>query len=182
MIYYSIPWNTEKNIGVYYNQMMNMVNDDDYVCFIDADATFTTTFFGKQLEDIVTKYKECGFFTCVTNRVGCVWQLSGSIDSDNIKEHREYGQEIYDKYYDSVTQINDQVNALSGVLILVSKRIWKTIGGFSENGMLGVDNDFYFKALSQNQIIYRMDGVYLYHWYRGGDMSRSLESKKHLLK
>ena len=182
MIYYSIPWNTEKNIGVYYNQMMKLVDEDDYVCFIDGDATFTTTFFGKQLEDIVSKYKECEFFTCVTNRVGCSWQVSGDLPSNNIEEHRKYGKILYDDFYDSVTQIQDQVNALSGVLILISKKLWKDIGGFKEDGMLGIDNDFYFKALSQNRIIYRMDGVYLYHWYRGGDMSRSKESKMHLLK
>lgn len=182
MIYYSIPWNTEKNIGVYYNQMMKQVNDEDYVCFVDGDATFTTHYFGKQIEDIISKYKECEFFTCVTNRVGSVWQLSGDIHSDNIIEHREYGKYLFEKYYDCVTQIQDQVNALSGVLILISKKLWKDIGGFKEDGMLGIDNDFYFKAVSQNRIIYRMDGVYLYHWYRGGDMSRSKESKMHLLK
>jgi GT2 family glycosyltransferase len=182
MIYYSIPWNTDKNIGIYYNQMMNLISDDDYVCFIDADAIFTTTFFGKQLEDIANQYKECGFFTCVTNRVGCSWQLSGNIQSDNLQEHRDWGKKLYEEFYDSVTQIQDPVNALSGVLILISKKVWTDIGGFKESGMLGVDNELYFKALSQNKIIYRMNGVYLYHWYRGGDMSRSLESKKHLLK
>ena len=68
------------------------------------------------------------------------------------------------------------------MLILLSKKLWLDIGGFNENGMLGVDNEFYFKALSQNKIIYRMNGVYVYHWYRGGDFSRSIESKRHLLK
>jgi hypothetical protein len=66
--------------------------------------------------------------------------------------------------------------------MLISKKVWSDIGGFKEDDMLGVDNEFYFKALSQNKIIYRMNGVYLYHWYRGGDMSRNLQSKKHLLK
>ena len=62
-----------------------------------------------------------------------------------------------------------------------NKEVKNHEGGFNEKGMLGIDNEFYFKALSQNKLIYRMDGVYVYHWYRGGDFSRSIESKKHLL-
>lgn len=181
MIHYIIPWNSEKNIGVSYNSSMKLVNDEDYICFIDADACFTTHFFGKQLEDIIKKYPESGFFTCYTNRVGCPWQIYGDSQSNDIASHREVGKYLYDNYYDSVTQIEDPVNALSGVLILISKKLWMDIGGFKEQGMLGIDNEFYFKALSQNKIIYRMDGVYVYHWYRGGDFSRSIKSKIHLL-
>lgn len=182
MIHYIIPWNTEKNIGIAYNTSMQIVGENDFVCFLDADACFTTSFFGKQLEDIVTKYPESEFFTCYTNRVGCPWQLYGDQKTNDIAYHRQIGLELYNNSYDSVTQIQDPVNALSGVLILISKRLWLNLGGFNENGMLGIDNEFYFKALSQNQIIYRMNGVYVYHWYRGGDFSRSKESKKHLLK
>jgi len=181
MIHYIIPWNTEKNIGVSYNSSMNLVNDDDYICFLDADACFTTHFFGKQIESIVKKYPDSGFFTCYTNRVGCTWQLYGDPSSNDISYHREIGLNLYNEHYDSVTQIQDPVNALSGVLILVSKKIWKDLGGFNEKGMLGVDNEFYFRALSQNKVIYRMNGVYVYHWYRGGDFKRTIENKKHLL-
>lgn len=181
MIYYIIPWNSSKNIGVAYNTSMEIVGENDYVCFLDADACFTTHFFGKQIEDIVEKNSECGFFTSYTNRVGCSWQLYGDSKSNDISYHREIGSHLYNNFYDKVTQIVDPVNALSGVLMLISKKTWRDVGGFNERGMLGIDNEFYFKALSQNKIIYRMDGVYVYHWYRGGDFSRSIESKKHLL-
>lgn len=181
MIHYIIPWNSEKNIGVSYNSSMKLINDEDYICFIDADACFTTHYFGKQLEDIIKKYPESGFFTCYTNRVGCPWQIYGDSQSNDIASHREVGKYLYDSYYDSVTQIEDLSNALSGVLILISKKVWQDIGGFKEHGMLGIDTEFYFKALSQNKIIYRMNGVYVYHWYRGGDFSRSIKSKIHLL-
>ena len=50
MIHYIIPWNSEKNIGVSYNSYMNIINDEDYICFIDGDACFTTHFFGKQFK------------------------------------------------------------------------------------------------------------------------------------
>jgi len=182
MIHYIIPWNTGKNVGAAYNTSMHLVGESDFVCFLDADACFTTSFFGKQLEDIVRKYPESGFFTCYTNRVGCPWQLYGDPKTNDMKYHREVGLQLFNNYYDSVTQIQDPVNAMSGVLILISKKVWRDIGGFRENGMLGIDNEFYFKALSQNQIMYRMNGVYVYHWYRGGDFSRSIKSTKHLLK
>jgi GT2 family glycosyltransferase len=51
-------------------------------------------------------------------------------------------------------------------MILIQKRLWKKIGGFLENGMLGVDNDLHTKVIKSNEKLYLMRGVYLYHWYR----------------
>ena len=42
-IYYSTPFNSDKNIGVYYNDVMNLLpNDSDYMVFVDGDTIFTT--------------------------------------------------------------------------------------------------------------------------------------------
>jgi len=181
MIYYTIPWNTDKNIGVYYNIIAAAAeHDNDYLCFIDADATFTTHFFGKQLEDIIKKYPECGLFTAKTNRVGCQWQLENcDWNNNDIAYHRAIGQKLYETRYDRITDVSDKPRneAMSGVLILIRKSLWKSLGGFIETGMLGVDNDIMWKAQSRNEKIYLMNGVYLYHWYRGGDKN----SRSHLL-
>ena len=50
-IYHSIPWNSNKNIGISYNETMSLVDDNDWVCFIDGDSVHTTHFFGSRLEE-----------------------------------------------------------------------------------------------------------------------------------
>lgn len=174
MIYYNIPWNTDKNIGIAYNSFMKMLNDEDYACFIDADACFTTYYFGKQLEDIVREYPECGFFTGRTNRVGCKWQVYIRSDarSNDIKYHRIIGEKLYNNNYkDCIDRSNEGV--MSGVLMLIRKSTWKKVGGFLEDGMLGVDNDFHNKCIANDEKLYLMKGVYVYHWYRGGGNDKS---------
>jgi hypothetical protein len=56
MIHTYIPYapsSINKNIGAVYNGFMNMISDDDWACFLDHDAMFTTLDWYKQLEDIV---------------------------------------------------------------------------------------------------------------------------------
>jgi len=169
-IYYSIPWDSDKNLGQYYNDFMSKLNDDEFACFIDGDACFTTQYFGKQLEDIVEKYPECGLFTAVASRMGCIWQRAGDPNTDDINIHRRIGKQLFDSKYDEIVDVSDvhYLSVLSGVLILLKKEIWKKLGGFPEEGILGIDNSIHWKAQGMKEKVYLMNGVYLYHWYRGG--------------
>jgi len=62
------------------------------------------------------------------------------------------------------------INVLSGVLILIRKAVWKKIGGFVEKQLLSVDNNLHWALMDKKEKLYLMKGVYLYHWYRGGDI------------
>ena len=179
-ILYSIPWNTEKNIGVYYNDVCNRLRENEFACFIDGDAVFTTKFFGKQLEDIISKYPECGLFTCPASKMGCVWQRVENLqNSEDMGYHREIGKRLFIEKYDNITDVSDvdRLHVLGGVLILISKKIWRKLGGFKTEGILGIDNDIHWRAMDAGEKVYLMNGVYLYHWYRGGNES----DKGHLL-
>lgn len=182
MIYYSIPWDTTKNIGKYYNKFMRALpNDDDFACFLDGDAMFTTQFFGKQLEEIIYKYPECGCFTAKANRIGCLWQRQDGVDWENndINYHRDKGKEFQYELYDEIKDVSNvtRMEVLGGVLILIKKSTWEKIGKFKEDGMLGVDNDIHWKCMDNEEKVYLMKGVYLYHYYRNGKS----EDKNHLL-
>lgn len=171
MIYFSIPWDTKKNLGRYYNQFLSIIpNDNDFACFIDGDASFTTTFFGKQLEDIIAKYPECGIFTAYASRIGCSWQQRGPWDSDDMLLHREIGKLLAETQYDEIEDHSHVGNAnqMGGVLMLIRKSSWEHCGKFNEQGILGIDNDFHRKAEAWNEKVYLMKGVYLYHYYRMG--------------
>lgn len=178
-IWFNIPWSQEKNLGNAYNDFMELIPEDDYACFIDGDAMFLTTYFGSQIYDIVNKYPECGIFTCKTNRIGCIYQREKNMWLvDEMQQHRSLAALNQKDSYHSVKDITNlgTDEPMGGVLILISKKVWKKIGGFAD-GILGVDNKLHWSCIKNNEKVYLMEGVYIYHWYRGGDPKNNLHLK-----
>lgn len=167
MIYYSIPWHSQQNIGSYYNKFMqSLPNSSDYGCFIDGDACFTTSDFGSIIESHIENKPNVGLWTCLTNRVGCPYQvLRGIKDSNDIKYHRKIGEQISKKNKLQSYKINN-LQPLSGMLILLKKEFWEKCGGFKENGLLGIDNDIHVDLNKVCEIRMMLD-LYVFHWYRG---------------
>jgi GT2 family glycosyltransferase len=181
MIYTSIPYSSDKRLGKAYNTFMNKLpNEDDIGCLLDHDAMFTTTDWHKQISAIAEKNPEAGCFVTMTNRIGCKWQRQPGVDQENhdMKYHREVGQQVQQQSYDTVEDVTnkDRQEVLGGVMILLRKSVWRKIGGFTEDGILGVDNDLHWRIQKYKQKVYLMRGVYLYHWYRADG-----KGKKHLL-
>lgn len=182
-IYFNQVFERSGNIGLHYNKFMSLLpNDDDFACFTDNDAIFTTYGHGEQLHKIIEKYPECGLFVATANRIGCLWQRNGAWNNDNMKDMRAFGKRLADKHYDQVEDVTDKAlsHPFSGFLILIRKSTWKTVGGFLEEGVLGVDNDLHRRAHEHGEKVYLMKGVFLYHWYRGGnraDKTHFSESK-----
>jgi hypothetical protein len=178
-IFHSIPWNSEKNIGIYYNDFMSLLNEDDWACFLDGDAVHTTTYFGRNIEETIKKNQQYSLFTCKTNRVAIKYQTPDDVDkiSNDQKYHRDFGQKLWEKEKTNVTDITDK-QLLSGVLICLSKKAWLKVGGFSTENMLGVDNDIHKKMFINDLKVGIMDGIYVQHWYRNGDIKETA----HLLK
>jgi len=171
MIHAYIPYapsSIDKNIGAVYNGFMNMIADDDWACFLDHDAMFTTLNWYKQLEEIVAGlnnfHYNAGLLTACTNRIGNPEQVVPGIESQNhdIYYHRKIGKQRQLEYGTSLRECQIRI---SGVVILISKAVWKQTGGFSD-GFLGVDNDIDNKIRDLGYKSYIMDGVYCYHWYR----------------
>ena len=169
MIYTHIAYDLDRNLGAAYNRFMELLGEDDWACFLDHDAMFTTEDWYKQL-DALTEQFPLGTFYGVTNRVGNYLQVvneKGSWDNHDIWFHREVGAQKKTDYGTSVTPFPaDDPRFLSGVVILVSKRTWVTIGGVKD-GFLGVDNDLHKKCNKHELPVYMMHGVYVYHWFRG---------------
>ena len=74
-IHFIVPWSTEKNIGRAYNESMEIVSENDWVCFIDGDAINTTTYFGLNIEKVINENSNYSLFTCYTNRVIRKYQI-----------------------------------------------------------------------------------------------------------
>lgn len=154
------------NLGWTYNQYMQLLpNDDDWACFLDHDAMFTTHNWYEQLETIIQKYPEYGLFTAKTNRIGHSIQKVRGIDIHNhdMKYSRQMGLELQEKYYDKVTEMP---RVISGVLMLTKKSVWKATKGFKD-GFLGIDShyDGQVRKLAGYKVGL-MEGFFVYHWYR----------------
>ncbi len=168
MIYANIPYAPDKtkNLGQAYNQFMTLLKDEDWACFIDHDAMFTTIDWYDQLVNIIDKYQDAGMFTAKTNRVGNEKQLYKGKKSDNhdIVYHRRIGRKLQKKYYDIVSEVIPD-SPVSGVVILIKKQVWNDYR--FDNGFLAVDNKMCWKLIDAGKKVYIMEGVYVYHWYRG---------------
>jgi len=158
-----------KNIGKTYNEYMNLVpNDNDWACFIDHDAMFTTPNWYNQLYAIIQSNPDVDCFTAVTNRIGNPSQKFANIDKDNhdILYHRKIGKTAQEQFWTKVRDITKGKQAMSGVVILVKKSAWKEAGGFLEEGFLGIDNKFHIDLTKAGKKVAVMAGVYVYHLYR----------------
>lgn len=178
MIRYVIPYDTSKNIGKSYNEAFNGLNDNDYVCFVDGDTIFLDSHFGAKIEQILLDNPQINAATCMTNRVSCEWQIVDKINwfNENMLDHNRITEELWKRHGKEVEDMTN-TQLMSGVMILLKKETWKKIGGFKEEGMLGIDNDFHQKIIDNNEKLWLMKGIYVYHKYRFGDTS----NKKHLL-
>ena len=56
---------------------MSKLGDDDWACFLDHDAMFTTLDWYHQMESLIAEYPGAGCFTAMTNRVGNPAQIVG---------------------------------------------------------------------------------------------------------
>jgi GT2 family glycosyltransferase len=182
MIYYSNPYDLSKNIGKYNNEFLGMLpNNDDFACFTDGDTMFTTSDYGQQIYEVTQRYPDIRYFTCYTNRLGCKAQVLPGVDQDNndMDYHKKMGkalQTIYGTQAKDITKLEENVY-VSACMTMIRKDLWKKIGYFSEDGMLGIDNDYHKRILQLDEKIYLMLGVYIYHWYRWPN----LKDKTHLI-
>ena len=178
-VFYNIPWSSEKNIGKAYNEFAAIVPDDAWLCFMDADTLPTTFDYGHIIEQIILQNPQVEVFTCSTNRVACKWQIAKGSDwyNDDIRFHRVFGANQFEKYGCAVEDVTDKTPLMSGHFICIKKSLWKELGGVAEGGMLGIDNDLHNRIKAGGHRLYIAPGLYLYHWYRGGNRRYTLHLK-----
>jgi GT2 family glycosyltransferase len=191
VIYTFIPYSAsdDPDLGAEYNRFMGMLpGDEDWACFIDHDAMFTTRHWYRQLADVIQLNPNAGCFTAKTNRVGNYIQvvdvdlatlnifsgrerrrkhlelLNNGGNNHDIAYHRQKGQQLHDSKRLVITQLPEEY-LLSGVLLLVRKGTWRQVP--FRSGFFGVDAAYHYDCIKAGYRVYLMEGVYVYHWYRG---------------
>ena len=185
MVFVNIPYASEKqgkNLGLAYNAFVKMLpSDGDWACFIDHDAMFTTDNWYHQICTIIKDNPNLGAFGARTNRLNSTYQLVGNIDIYNhdIAYHRKIGKHLQKKHYADLLPVDKRTSqtGFSGVLILIKKSVWKSIGGFKAKGFNNVDNDLRWRLEKKGIPFHIMNGVYLYHWYKANEPYKRCENK-----
>lgn len=176
-IFYSIPFDSGKDLAKYYNSFMSLLDDNDYACFIDADACFTTYTYGKQIEEIIEANPEYDLWTGLTNRIGTPWQRVVTQDTNDIEYHRLVGSIIQKDHYNEVEDVTNR-SPISGFFFIVKKSAWVDI---DRGGMLGIDNQIHYNVRNNGGKVGQMKGLYCYHYYSNFN-GKGKRNKDHLYK
>lgn len=172
-IWYFKPYAEDKDLGRAYNEYCQLVGDNDWICLMDGDSMFLRSNYGHIIRRYIDAYPECALFVPVTNRVGKGSHCYQGKRSEN--PDMSHHKRIADSLCES-TQVKsmDHVRYPSMPCFIFSKKTWKTVGGFDQTGrILGVDVRFSKKVMATGRA-YRMEGLYLLHYYRLNEGYKSL--------
>lgn len=181
-IFYLQGYDLKANIGKAYNNHIQYLPDDSWICITDHDSAFLVPECGQQLHDIILKHgNDYDLLGCVTNRLRGLHQLHNnefSYDHD-INNHFKIACDRYKDFYSDV----EPISGVAGVLMLFKKSTWEKIGGFVE-GSVACDTIFNQSISKQGGKIGLMKGVYLYHLYRIWEdtYDKAINSISHLIK
>ncbi len=176
MILYCTPYNTEKNLGKSYNEIMRLLGPNDSACFTDGDSCFLTPDFGHIIQGYAERYSDA-VLTCKVNRIhNLSKQLDGQMDE--VFDVRELIMKAYSrKHLTTVTEIKPG-EAFSGVLMLVPKRVWQKVPFVETGKALGIDSQFRMDLHTVGIKVYIMDAILNLHLYR---LLNGAGYKQHLL-
>ena len=181
------PKEHDKDVAWICNHYMSLLpNDDDWACFIDHDAVFTTKTWYHQLNDIIKKNPEYSCFTGMTNMVYASWQIPKGLENNHdIIYHRGIGAKLEEENYGQVIDVTDCSESLllpqpvapprnraplSDVVLLYKKSAWKEVPFrrfYKQENMImyGVDNMLHLDLKKKGHKVGLMTGIYLYHWH-----------------
>lgn len=148
-----------------YGQNLNKIIEAspyEWIVIQDHDSMMVNPNWANIIIEAIKKYPDAGLFSCITNRIGNPQQRAGiDPDNHNIVFHRQKARELEEK-----GEVIEASRPISGILMVTSKTAWKKAGGFKENGIIGIDNNYHGKIKKAGLKAYILNNLYMYHWYR----------------
>ena len=136
------PRSEGKNLGFAYNELMTRLRDEDWACFIDHDACFTTYDWYAQLEEITAELdrtlridghdQPSGFALAAGAGRRSRQPCDGLPPADRRGVQSASRSSLRDVTHESL---------MSGVVILLSKKTWIQLRGFAERIPRGRQRD-----------------------------------------
>ena len=177
-IFENTPYRVDKNLIESYNSFMELLPDNGWAVFRDGDTLFLDSYYGQIIENAIKDNPDTDCFTCFTNRIACPKQTFMIYNGDDIVKHRQIAKMLREKFGSNCEDFSKPVipNIMSGMVMILSKKAWKKIGGFKEykpnyGNILGVDNRLHIDLFENGFKTKIIKGLYVYHWYRGGKIN-----------
>lgn len=176
MIWYSNPYDRQKNIGRALNEFCDRVPDDTWICLQDGDIMYLTDYWGTQIEDIARANQEYSLIGCLTNRLRASHQLYQGQFSDNtdLLHHQKIAERLQHDHYNEVIETQ---KGIAGMFMLFPKKVWQRVP-FRENSP-AFDTFFCREVRAKGEMIGIAQGLYIFHKYRLG-RENPKENNKHL--
>lgn len=164
-----VPWTSDKDLSGYYDFTIRN-SPTDWVLLTDRDVFMLHPHYGLHIEEVIRKHgNKFTLLTSLTNRVGTPYQVNQrlskiedmSILTDAAISHwRAHGARVEDITGKS---------PISGMLMLVHKRLLDEGREIKGNGLLGIDNFIHYLARDNGMRVGLMHGILCYHYYRNND-------------
>lgn len=178
-IFYSNPFNINKNIGKALNEFCSLLPEDSWIVLQDGDITYLTPDWGERIyKSLALNGDQFGLIGCYTNRLKGLHQCHDNTFSNdmNIKNHIKIAQS--DKYRNlGITDLKSF--GVAGCFMAFKKSTWKKVGGFVENH-IAFDTLFNQSVKAKGMKIGIMDNLYVFHLYRAWSDKNPFEEKSHL--
>ena len=177
-VFYSNPYNAQKNIGKALYECCELVPDDAWICLQDGDMMYLTPDWGIQIEEAIKRHgSKYSLIGCMTNRLARDTQrLSDISDNHDILYHYEIAKEERDSNWAEVKEVTKPI---AGMFMLFPKNVWKSVK-FKEND-IAFDDTFSRAVKNIGGKFGVMTGLYVYHFYRGWS-DNPVKDRKHLKK
>ena len=166
-----------RDLGRVYNEYMERLGEDDVAVFIDHDAMLCGSNWASLIDKVVKGCsRENVLFVGRCNRIGNPYQRLNLLeDSHNLWEHAVASDVVAEECGDALIDVT-RMPSSSGVVMIVPKRTWNK--NKFELGFLKVDNNFHKAVAKNNGKVYLLEGLYVYHFYRGdGDELHAVRLK-----
>jgi GT2 family glycosyltransferase len=165
MLVTAIAYDTERNLGRAYREIIGRLDPEDHVVFLDHDACWTTRTWYQQLLAAIARYPDAGLFGAMTNRIGNKQQIPpGAPPGHDMVAHRKFGLELQQKHGTDAIDVTDK-HLLSGVVLCFTAPV---LGKLQiADGFFGIDNEAHRDVKRLGKRIYLLKGLYVQHWYRG---------------
>lgn len=167
------PYSFEGKLFKAYDEIFQLVNDSDWVCFMDGDIAFLEmSDFGHVMQEYIDKYPETGMFTCYATRCHYVNQTRRGVnqESDSIDYYAQMTIKTRKELHLSCKNIDRRI---AGHLIMMQKSTWNMICEelnhkcVSKNKhILGFDTQLSNTILESGMDIKLMRGVLVFHYLR----------------
>lgn len=163
-----IPFTKDKNLGREVNKLVSQATDK-YIIIQDGDVLQLNNFYGNIIAEAIEANPDYALYTCYTNRIGCQTQLSPYSNwlSDDIAYHRDIADKHWRKGGTGVIDITDG-DLISGHMLAINVEKFKDAMPLPDMG-IGCDNEIHKRLRDAGHKIGLMLGIYVYHWYRGGN-------------